>query len=356
MKLSTIIVDDSNINLVLFKELVGRVEDLEPRCFAASEEALQWCAGNPVDIVIVDYMMPAPDGVEFIRRLRAMPGMGDLPVIMITANDQKDVRYAALDVGATDFFTKPVDKREFVARMRNMGILRRGQRLLADRAAQLAEEVAAATATIVERERETIVRLSKAAEYRDPETGGHIQRMAHFSLLIAARLGLSLREQSVLLEAAPMHDIGKVGVPDHILLKPGRLLGKELELMRTHPEIGYQILCDSVSPILETAAVIAISHHEKFDGSGYPRQLKGNDIPILGRIVAVADVFDALTSVRPYKKAWSDDDAKEFLLAQSAKHFDPDCVSAFLSGWTEVLSIRARFAGEGDGVAHALPS
>lgn len=350
MKLTTIIVDDSDLNLVLFKHLVARIEGLVPVCFDASQKALEWSAVNDVDVVIVDYMMPAPDGLEFIRSFRAMSGKSDVPIIMITANDQKEVRYAALNVGATDFLTKPVDKTEFIARVRNIGQLRRSRRLLADRAALLAEEVAAATVTIVERERETIFRLSKAAEYRDPETGSHIHRMAHFSVLIAERLGFSPEQQRLLLEAAPMHDIGKVGVPDHILLKPGRLLEEEFAIMRQHPEIGYQILCDSVSPILDAAATIALTHHERFDGTGYPRRLVGEGIPIHGRIVAVADVFDALTSVRPYKTAWTDDTAKEYLRAQSGLHFDPACVSAFLSAWPDVLRIRARFSDDGQGI------
>ena len=352
MKLSTIIVDDSEINLILFKQLVLRIEGLEPICFDTSKSALEWCAENTVDIAIVDYMMPSPDDLEFIRRFRDLDGKSDVPVVMITANDQKEVRYAALNNGATDFLNKPVDKAEFIARVRNMGVLRRNQKLLMDRAAHLTAEVAAATATIVERERETIFRLSKAAEYRDPETGAHIHRMAHFSALIGQRLGFSEAEQKLLLEAAPMHDIGKVGVPDHILLKPARLLEEELAVMRTHPEIGYQILCGSVSPILDTASIIALTHHEKFDGSGYPRQLKGQEIPIYGRIVAVADVFDALTSVRPYKKAWTDEAAKEFLLAQSGLHFDPECVALFLSAWPEVLQIRSRFVDDGHGEAN----
>ena len=347
MNLSVVIVDDSEINLTLFKHLVGRIEGLEPLCFDASQKALDWCAANGADVVIVDYMMPAPDGLEFIRRFREVDGMKDVPVIMITANDLKEIRYTALQTGATDFLTKPVDKAEFTARIRNMGTLRRSQKLLADRAAQLAGEVATATATIVERERETIFRLSKAAEYRDPETGGHILRMAHFSRLIAERLGLPGEEQILLLEAAPMHDIGKVGIPDNILLKPGRLDADEFKIMKGHAEIGYSILRNSTSPILEAAAAIALAHHEKFDGEGYPGGLRGEAIPLHGRIVAVADVFDALTSARPYKVAWELDAARDFIAAQSGSHFDPDCVAVFLAAWNEVLDVRARFADRG---------
>jgi putative two-component system response regulator len=242
--------------------------------------------------------------------------------------------------------TKPVDKNEFTARLRNMGTLRRSQKLLGDRAALLAREVAAATITIVERERETIFRLCKAAEYRDPETGGHILRMAHCSRLIAEVLGLPAQEQQLLLEAAPMHDIGKVGIADQILLKPGRLDQEEFAIMKRHAEIGHKILQNSTSPILNAAAIVALTHHEKFDGSGYPKGLKGEEIPLHGRIVAVADVFDALTSARPYKAAWELDTARDFILANSGSHFDPKCVAAFSDAWTEVLAIRSRFVDE----------
>ncbi|CAG0967236.1 partial Cyclic di-GMP phosphodiesterase response regulator RpfG, partial [Anaerolineae bacterium] len=192
------------------------------------------------------------------------------------------------------------------------------------------------------------IRLSRAAEYRDPETGAHILRMSHYTRLIAQNLGLTEAEQELLLDAAPMHDIGKVGTPDHILLKPGRLTDEELVIMRQHAEIGYEILKDSVSPLLRTAALVAWTHHEKFDGSGYPRGLAGENIPLYGRIVAVADVFDALTSARPYKLAWEVDRALDFLREGRGSHFDPACVDAFLQDMDAVLSIKDRYRDEED--------
>ena len=344
MNLNAIIIDDTEINLTLFRHLVARIPNLLPKCFVVSGEAVEWCEANPteVDLVVVDYMMPAPDGIECIRRLRALEPCRDIPIVMVTANDQKEIRYAALDAGATDFLTKPIDKNEFLARIGNMATLRRGQRLLADRAALLTSEVAAATATIIERERETIFRLAKAAEYRDPETGAHIVRMAHYSRLIAATLGLSDAEQQLIFEAAPMHDIGKVGTPDLILLKPGRLTAEEFSVMKQHAQIGHDILAGSTSPTLQAAARIAVTHHEKFDGSGYPNALAGTDIPLYGRIVAVADVFDALTSERPYKPAWPMDKAQVFLQEQTGLHFDPACVDAFMSNWDAVQAIHAK--------------
>jgi putative two-component system response regulator len=210
----------------------------------------------------------------------------------------------------------------------------------------LAEEVRKATAQILEREQETVFCLARAAEYRDPETGVHIVRMAHYSKHIGRMLGLSVEQQDLLLETAPMHDIGKVGTPDLILLKPGKLTDAEFSIMKQHAVIGYEILNASTSPLLKVAAEIALNHHEKFDGSGYPNGAKGDAIPQFGRIVAVADVFDALTSERPYKKAWSIEQATQMLRDGAGKHFDPDCVEAFFADFDEILAIKARFADE----------
>ncbi|MCV2361076.1 HD domain-containing protein [Paucibacter sp. TC2R-5] len=224
-----------------------------------------------------------------------------------------------------------------------MVALEEARNKLADRAEWLAGEVAKATQDVLARERETVVRLSKAAEYRDPETGAHILRMAHYSELIAQGLGLSDADRQLLLEAAPMHDIGKVGITDSILLKPGRLTPEEFEVMKQHAQIGHEILKDSSSLVLQTGAAIALGHHEKFDGSGYPQGLAGEAIPIFSRIVAVADVFDALTSERPYKKAWSLEQAADHLKAHRGSHFDPVCVDSFFERWEQVLEIRQRF-------------
>jgi putative two-component system response regulator len=188
--------------------------------------------------------------------------------------------------------------------------------------------------------------LSKAADSRDPETGAHILRMAHFSRHIAANMGMSEVDQEMLLEAAPMHDIGKVGIPDNVLLKQGRLDVAEFEIMKRHSILGYEILHGSQSVMLQVAAQIALCHHEKYDGSGYPTGLVGDAIPIFARICAVADVFDALTSVRPYKKAWEDERAIALLREGAGNHFDPACVAAFLTDWESVMEIRNRFKDE----------
>lgn len=342
-KRQVLIVDDSEINLALFEALVLKLGGVEATCLASATAGLAWAQQHAPDLIIVDYMMPELDGVQFIERLRATPGKDGVPILMITANDQKPVRYRALNAGASDFLTKPIDKVEFLARSSNLLAMGEMRRKLDDRAAWLADEVRLATAKIIERERETVIRLAKAAEYRDPETGAHILRMAHYSRLIAKGLGLSEAEQDLLLQAAPLHDIGKVGISDAILLKPGRLTEAEFDLMKQHAAYGYEILKESNSSILQAGASIALGHHEKFDGSGYPAGLSGQAIPVFCRIVAVADVFDALTSARPYKPAWSLEAAATHIRSQSGSHFDPACVAVFFEHWPEVLEIRARF-------------
>ena len=343
---TVLIIDDSDINLTLIKALVMKLGECEPVLFANPLKALEWCRSNVPDLVIVDYMMPDMDGLKFISAFRALHGRDEVPILMVTANDQKDVRYDALLGGANDFLTKPIDRIEFSARARNMLSLRTGQKFLADRAQHLAALVDEQTREIRDREKELIFRMSRAAEFRDPETGAHIQRMAHYSQAIAIGLGLERAAQQLILEAAPMHDVGKIGIPDYILLKPGKLTVEEFEVMKGHARLGYELLKESRSDILRAGAQIALTHHEKYDGTGYPRHLKGNDIPVFGRIVAVADVFDALTSERPYKKAWSLEDACRFLEEGRGKHFDPLCVEALLAEWNRVLDIRQRFQDE----------
>lgn len=347
---NVLIIDDSDINLTLIKALVTKLGDCNPVLFDNPLPALEWCRSHVPDLVIVDYMMPDMDGLKFLAAFRALHGREEVPVLMITANDQKDVRYEALLGGANDFLTKPIDRVEFGARARNMLSLRIGQKYLADRAEHLAAMVEERTLEIRQREKELIFRISRAAEFRDPETGAHIQRMAHYSELIAQGLDLGVEQQKLILEAAPMHDVGKIGIPDYILLKPGRLTIEEFEVMKGHSRMGYELLKESGSEVLRAGAEVALSHHEKYDGSGYPRGLKGNEIPLFGRIVAVADVFDALTSERPYKRAWPLEDARRFLEEGRGKHFDPLCVEAFLAGWERVLEIRQRFRDEEPGL------
>lgn len=340
--MKVVIVDDTHINLVLMSRLVDKLDGVSTVTFQSAHAALAWCRANPYDLLILDYMMPDLDGLAFIKLLK-IDAQERAPVLMVTASQDVEIRHRALENGANDFLIKPIDKVEFMARTRNMLDLRRATVALQNRAAWLAAEVDKATFELRMREQETILLLCRASEYRDPETGAHIQRMAHYSRLIAEEMGMSKEEQDFILSAAPMHDIGKVATPDHILLKPGKLTPDEMVIMRQHAMIGYNILKSSKARMLQLAAEIAASHHERFDGTGYPLGLKGDAIPIVGRIVAVADVFDALTSVRPYKKAWTLEDARDYLVGNCGSHFDQRCVDALLARWTDMLDIRERF-------------
>lgn len=330
---TVVVIDDNQVNLALIGGLVGKLEGCRSVCFSDALRGMEWCERNNPDLVIVDYVMPEMNGIDFIRRFKAIPRNKEIPVIMVTASSESMVRYEALDSGANDFLNKPVDRIEFLARARNMLVLRNSQKNIADHAKLMAEAVEKATSEILAREHETVLRLCKAAECRDQDTGDHLLRIAHCSAHIAGNLGLSEKECNLLRLAAPMHDVGKIGTPDHILLKPGKLTAEEFHEMKNHTLFGHRILEKSESALLQAAAEIALSHHEQFDGSGYPHGLQGEDIPLFGRIVAVADVFDALVTVRPYKSAWRIEEAEKYLRANAGRHFDPACVDAFFKNW-----------------------
>ena len=325
-----VIVDDRSTARSL---LEGLARTLEPGVvidsFADPLDALAQMQRVTPDLIISDYRMPGMNGIEFTRRVRAERCLADVPLIIVTVVDDRQIRYQALENGATDFLARPIDPQEYRARCLNLLALRRSQKMLADRALWLEEQVMLATREVRTRERETLMKLAKAGEYRDEETGNHIIRMAKYARLIAEELKLTAMECDEIEAAAPMHDIGKIGIPDLILLKPGRHTPEEQKIMRCHPLIGHGILADSPSRYLQMGAVIALGHHEKFDGSGYPQGLAGEAIPLPARIVAVADVFDALTSVRPYKGAWTFQEALSYVQSESGKHFDPACVRAF---------------------------
>lgn len=325
-----VIVDDRSTARSL---LEGLAKSLEPGIvvdsFAEPQQALVYMETSIPDLIITDYRMPGMDGIEFTRRIRGEKNLADVPLIIVTVVEDRQIRYQALENGATDFLTRPIDPQECRARCINLLALRRNQKIVSNHSQWLEAQVLQATQEVRARERETLLKLAKAGEYRDEDTGNHIIRMAKYSRLIAEELNLSPHECEEIESAAPMHDIGKIGISDLILLKPGAHTPEESLIMRRHPEIGYEILSHSPSRYLQMGAIIALGHHEKFDGTGYPHCLAGSAIPLPARIVAVADVFDALTSVRPYKKAWSFQNALEYIQSNSGKHFDPDCVRAF---------------------------
>jgi putative two-component system response regulator len=338
-----LIIDDQIVNIKILEYMVRQSLSGEPVSFTESKEALNWCMTNEPDLVFVDYMMPPPDGLEFIKSFRTIQGKEDTPLVMITATDEKDVRVKALQFGANDFLIKPFDKAELTARAKNMLIIRQHQLNLINRNKWLADEIHKATREILERETEVILRLTRATEFRSPETGNHIVRVALFSQALAQEIGLPQGDQELILNASPMHDIGKVGTPDNILFKEGKLDDTEFRYMKNHTTMGYEIMNGSKSQLEQVAADIALNHHEKFDGSGYPNGLKGEDIPLPARICAISDVFDALTSTRCYKKAWPVEDAMNEINQKKDQHFDPRLVEAFNHIIPEVLTIKEQF-------------
>jgi putative two-component system response regulator len=347
MAMNILVVDDDKVNLKVYAALLSKHGYGEGRCFLSSSKALDWARNQDVDLAIVDYNMPAPNGLEFISIFRSINDKEQVPILMVTAEHASEVRYAALERGANDFLTKPIDAVEFSARVKNMLALSQSQKQLAETANWLAEQVKAATAEIASRERETILKLSIVAERRDPEASLHLIRMANYCRIIARGEELSEAEQELILTAAPLHDVGKVAVPDSILLKPGKLTPEEYAVMRQHTTIGFDMLKGSSSRLLQLAAEIALNHHEKYDGSGYPRRLRGQEIPLVGRICAVSDVFDALTSTRPYKNAWRVEDAVAEINRTSGAHFDPALVAIFNKVLPDLLEIKARYATVG---------
>ena len=336
-----IVVDDQAAGRKILEQLIRGIDpSLRVLSFEDPSLALESIRRDTPDLVLTDYLMPGMDGLAFTRAMRTIPECADVPLVVITVVEDRNIRYEALDAGATDFLNRPIDQHECRARCRNLLTLRCQQKIISNRAHWLEQQVQIATEAIQERERETLLRLAKAGEYRDEGTGNHVLRIAHYSRLMAEALSFSAQQCEDIGLAAPMHDIGKVGIPDRILLKPGRLTEDEFRVVREHARIGYEILKDSPSHYLQLGATIALSHHERFDGSGYPHGIAGAAIPLAARIVAVADVFDALTSARPYKRPWSVTAAVQYIRDLSGSHFDPDCVGAFLGNLEAIRTVR----------------
>ena len=342
---TVVIIDDLFSSRLLLAEIVRQIDGkLNLELFDTPSRALEFCRTNRADMILTDYKLPEFDGVQLVRRLRDLPHCVDVPIVVITVVDDRRVRYEALEAGATDFLMKPLDEHETRARCANLLELRRHKIVLSDQARVLQYQVDKSVAEIHERELETLSKLAKAGEFRDRTTGNHLARMAKYSALIGSNLGLASETVHVLEFAAPMHDIGKIGIPDSILLKGGPLTPEQDVVMKNHPRMGYDILKGSPSKYLSMGAIIALGHHEKYDGSGYPTGMHGEDIPIVARIVAVADVFDALVSERPYKHAWTIEDGFAYLLSQKGKHFDASVVDAFLANTDRVREIQAQYA------------
>ncbi len=347
-----LIVEDNRTNLLVLKGIVGNIPECEVEAFLDPLEALARTTEQLFDLLLVDYMMPSMDGRTFISEVRKQPAHAHIPIVMVTANDDRQTRLDSIGAGATDFLNKPVDPIELKARVGNLLVLRQQQRDLADRANWLATEVAKATKSLVDQEEEVIWRLSRALNYRDDDTGDHTQRVAAVSCVIAKELGLSKERLRLVRLAAPLHDIGKVAIPDAILFKPARLSPEEVKTMRTHAAIGEDILAGASSDLVRTACAIAGSHHERWDGNGYPKGLKGEEIPLEARITSVADVFDALCTERPYKPAWPIFTARREIESCAGTQFDPACVAAFSRRWDDIADL---YSGEDTRIIHSIP-
>ena len=335
--LKAVIIDDEMINLSLFEAYATDL-NLDVVSFEDSTKALQYLLENHVDIVYVDYMMPSINGIELIRELRKIHKT--TPIIMITAfGDDYNIKIEALEAGATEFLTKPIDNIEFKLRTKTILALRKSQQFIRNKAVNLEEDIKLATQTILDREKETLDILANVSVYRDTETHKHIERVSILSKFLASKLGLSIEEQDTIEIGAKLHDIGKIGVTDSVLRKESALYEDEYIQMRDHTTIGYNILKDAKSNYLKQGAIISYSHHEKYDGSGYPQGLKEGEIPLYGRIVCLADVFDALVSPRYYKDAWSIDRVLEFVKKERGKSFDPQIVDILFENIDEFLDI-----------------
>jgi putative two-component system response regulator len=323
-----LLVDDEPTNLQILRQILQ--DDYRLLFARDGEKALQLAHDEQPNLLLLDVMMPGMTGYETCRRLKENLKTAGIPVIFVTALNETSDEELGFGVGAVDYITKPVSPPIVRARVRTHLSLVRAEELRETRL-------------------QIIQCLGRAAEYRDNETGLHVIRMSHYSKLLALAAGFSPDEAEDIFHAAPMHDVGKIGTPDAVLLKPGRLEPDERVIMEKHVEMGAEILGEHHSSLLQLARKIALFHHEKYDGTGYPHQLAGEDIPIEARIIAIADVFDALTSERPYKKEWPIEDAIALLRKESGRHFDPELVELFIAQLPAVLAVKAQYA---EGTSH----
>lgn len=330
------IADDSAIARSVLKKSILSILNAEILEFDDGRKCLEGINNFEPDIIFMDILMPHMNGIEVLKEIRNKNK--EVIVIMVTAAKyNSELKLEALSAGANEFIQKPVDKNELEARVKTITELLNARDMITNRALLLQSQVELSTQIIREREFETLRLLAIAAEHSDETTGEHVMRVGTFSSIVAKRMGMNAEYCDQIYHSAPLHDIGKISVKDNILNKPGRLTDDEFRIMMAHSSIGYEMLKNANSPYIRLGAEIALNHHEKFDGSGYPNGLKSEAIPLSGRIVALVDVFDALTHSRPYKDAWPVEKALNLIRNERGIHFDPDVTDAFLQGIDEVL-------------------
>jgi putative two-component system response regulator len=331
-KARILVVDDEPANVLLIERLLERWGYESITSTTDSTQVLPLVEQERPHLLLLDLSMPPPDGFEVMKQLAERYAAGQrFPVLVLTADASAATRERALSSGANDFLTKPFDRTEVRLRVQNLLRTHLLQRQLASRNELLEQSVRERTRELDDARREILARLALAGEYRDDATHQHAQRVGRTAALLAQEIGLPEDDVELMRRAAPLHDIGKIGISDAVLLKPGPLTDDEFDHIKTHTTIGADLLADSAIPILQAAHVIALTHHERWDGSGYPNGLRGAEIPRHGRIVAVADVFDALTHERPYKRAWPIDQALAEMSSQRGRHFDPDIIDVFVT-------------------------
>ncbi len=339
-----LIVDDEPANLKLLDRMLEQQGYRNRILIDDPRQVVDRFREARTDLILLDINMPYLDGFQVMEQLMALNDPLLPPIVIFTAQHGKDFLLRALTAGARDFITKPFDRNELLMRVHNLLQAQLAHRLLHDQKTVLENMVRARTEELYRTRLQIVQRLGMASEYRDEETGSHILRMSHICALLARALGWSNDQCDLILNASPMHDIGKIGIPDSILLKPGKFEPQEWGVMKTHAVIGAKLLEGDDSDLLRMAREIALTHHEKWDGTGYPNGLSGINIAIAGRIAALADVFDALTSERPYKKAWTVEAAWDLIKENRGKHFDPDLVDIFEQQFPAILEIRERFS------------
>ena len=351
-----LVVDHQKLNIAMITKLLQRDGYEGVRSTQDPFSVVSFCDEENIDLVILDIKMPKLDGFGVITSLQEELGAEHVPpVLIVTDVSDQAFRREALTYGARDYILRPFDIQEFLARVHNLLEVRHAHQMvnyqkeiLEEKVQERTRELREAHDQLQESRLDVVWRLGRAAEYRDNETGLHIIRMSQIAAVLGRAYGMPEEEADLLLVASPMHDIGKLGIPDSVLLKPGKLDEEEWKVMQSHAQIGADILIGGNSDLMIMAHEIALTHHEKWDGSGYPNGLKGEDIPLSGRVSALADVFDALTSERPYKKAWSVEDAMELIRSESGKQFEPRLVELLDVKLPKVLEIKEKYAETGE--------